>query len=110
MKEEIRKFIEPRSESLVWAGKKIIVRELDTAAELGNQPSSEDAAYWLLVRCVFYEDGGAVFADEDMPVLRSKKGRASSRKIAPLIGACNRVNGLDVEDEVKNSGAGPSAG
>lgn len=110
MKEEIRKFIEPRSEKLTWAGVKVVVSELDTAAELGAQPDAEDAAYWLLVRCTFYEDGTHVFADTDIPILRSKKGKASSRKIAPLLRAVNRVNGLDLEDEVKNSGAGPSAG
>lgn len=110
MKEEIRKFIEPRTETLTWAGQKIVVRELDTAAELGNQPDAEDAAYWLLVRCAFFEDDTPVFAESDIPLLRSKKGRVSTRKIAPLLRAVNRVNGLDLEDEVKNSGAGPGAG
>lgn len=110
MKEEIRKFIEPRSETIAWAGVKVVIRELDTAADLSAAPDPSDAAYWLLVRCAFYEDGTPVFAEADIEVLRSKKGKASTRKIAPLLRAVNRVNGLDLEDEVKNSVAGPGTG
>jgi len=87
-------------------GHTLIVRELETAADVAAFQDGADGAYKLLVRCTFFEDGSPAFADENIDAIK----HASKRKIVSLIAAVTRVNGFDIEENVKNSAAVPGSG
>jgi hypothetical protein len=109
MLQDILEFIKTREEVVAWAGRKVVVRELSAAADLGVDPEKGKAnpqeIYWrMVVRSVFTESGDPVFTDEDIPALRA----ASQRKLEDLLVAVNKVNGQDLAAEVKNSDAVPA--
>jgi hypothetical protein len=86
-------------------GHAVIVREPRTdedTTDLGEAP--EDSFYRFMVRCTYDEAGERVFTFDDIPFLKS----SGKIKLAPLVRAVNRMLG-SVEDEVKNSAAGPSS-
>jgi hypothetical protein len=100
MRSEIAEAIKPREEEILFAGHKLIVRELPSAADLSVE---EDAGYRLLVACTFEADGVTpAMTAEDIPALRA----GSRKKLAPLVEAVHRVNGFDGAGDVKKSDAG----
>lgn len=106
MRDQLLAFLAPREERITVEGESLIVREMGTAADAQAFRDGKDATYKFIVRCVFDAEGNPVFTDEDIPALK----RASKLKMAPIISAVNRVMGFDLEDDVKNSSAVPSAG
>jgi hypothetical protein len=104
MLEDIRAAIAPREERLELGGKTLVVKELACAADVAAFSEPEDMVYKLLVRCAFDESGALVFTDADIPMLKAGARRA----MLPLIEAVNRVNGFDLEANVKNSEAAPA--
>lgn len=106
MLDAIASALQAREEKLQFAGMDLIVRELQTAADVGAFRDGEDAQLKLVVRCVFLAENNApVFSDEDIPLLR-ESGR---KRFAPILEAVNRVNGLDLADNAKNSVAAPDS-
>lgn len=106
MRPEDLDFLNPREERVQWNGREIIVREMTTAAN--RSPFVERDHYELkfLIACCYEADGKPVFQPDDLQRLVS----SPLLKVEPLLGAMRRVMGLDPGEEVKNSGAGPSAG
>ena len=100
---ELAAALQAREERIEFAGTLLLVRELETAADVAAFQQSDDLQLKLVVRCVFDMQGAAVFTDEDIPALRA----AGRLKLAPLMAAVTRVNGFDTEAEAKNSGAAP---
>lgn len=105
MREELLKFFEPREEKVELAGQALVVRELSEDSDTEALRDGVDSLLKFVVRCTFDQAEQRVFTDDDIPALK----RAGAIRLAPLIQAVVRVNGF-VEDEIKNSGAGPSAG
>lgn len=103
MLKDIEEFLRLREERVKLGRRTVVVRELEVAKDLGVEPGSEDTVYALTVRCVFDEDGKPVFEMADVPKLKA----FSKRKFMVLYEAVQRVNGLDLEAEVKNSEAAP---
>lgn len=108
MLKDILDAIRTREEEIEFLGKVYVVRELSASATLGggSVPEGEDAetfAWWrMFVRSVFdKETGQQVFQDDDIAELM----KGSRFKLAKLLQACNRVNGLDEVDNAKNSSA-----
>lgn len=102
--EDILAEIKPREETVKLAGKQLVVREIPSATDLVSPDAVPGAPepYWqIIVRSVFNEAGEPVFTDADVPALKA----GSKGKLRPLFAAVNRVNGLDVEENAKNSDA-----
>lgn len=106
MDDDIKKFIECREERLTFAGKKLVVRELEMAAEYEAVRDKKDAIYMMMLKCVLNEDGSPFFSPDDIPTLK----RASQTKLLPIIQAVHRVMGEDAGEEIKNSDAAPAGG
>lgn len=106
MKPEDQEFLAGREERVKLGSRTVIVRELTSAIDLPLLAGDADASYRLLVRSVFEEGGEPTFTDADIPALKA----ASRRRVSRLLDATVRVNGLDVEEEEKNSVAAPSGG
>ena len=106
MKDEVLAALEPQEERVTIGQRKLVVREMISAADTEAFRDNVDMSWKLLVRCVFTEDGEQVFDDSDIPRLK-KSGKL---RLKPLSDAVLRVNGYDLGDAEKNSGAGPSAG
>lgn len=103
MYRDLAEFLRPREERLSFAGRTLVVRELESAADVASMADNVDLAYKLMVRCVFDEAGAPVFTEADVPALRS----GAKAKLLPLMEAVNRVNGFDTEGDSKNSAAAP---
>jgi len=104
MLKELEEFLKPQEERVKFGSLTVVVRELATLEDFTALGSSgADGVYLGLVRCVFTEKGEPVFAEADLPKLKA----SSKVKLLPLMQAMNRVNGLDIEGEVKNSEAAP---
>jgi hypothetical protein len=106
MRPEDEVFLTGREERIKLGDRFVIVRELHSAADLPQLANDQNAGYVLLVRSVFEENGEPTFTDDDIPKLRIK----SRRRLAPLLAATARVNGVDPETETKNSEAAPTGG
>lgn len=106
MRDAILKALAPDEEKFSFGGQTVLIREMDTAAEAEAMNEKPDAAYRMLVRCVFDEAGRPVFTDEDIPALK----KSSSRKLAQLLLKVTSLNGMAGREAVKNSAAGPAAG
>jgi hypothetical protein len=103
MRADILEAIKLREEPVKLAGSTLIVRELSSAADLGATKGDPDIFYRLMMACVFEEDGVTpAMTAEDIPALKA----GSRKKLAPLVLAVQRVNGLDAEDDAKKSEAG----
>lgn len=96
-----------REERVVVNGVTFIARELPTAADVAALRDGPDYSLKILVRCVFNEDGTPAFTDEDIPDIKEK---TSLFRMAPLVQAVHRANGMDSEAEVKNLEAAPISG
>ena len=94
-------FLKQREERIKLGGRALVVRELSSAGDTEPMRDGVDVAWKVLVRCTFLESGESAFSDEDIPALKA----SSASKLGVLINAVNRVNGLNVEEEVKNSEA-----
>lgn len=104
MLNDLAEFLQPREERLVFGKVKLVIKELDGSADNTVLREPEDRSWKLLVRCVFREDNGEpAFSDDDIPVLKKK----SPTVTAPLVVAVQRVNGMNLEEEAKNSDAAP---
>ena len=102
MLKELSEFLKLREERMDFGGVKVVVRELATAEDLADFADQGEALYALVVRCTFDEAGKKhMFVDADIPQLKT----GSKMKLMPLIEAVNRVNGQDLEGEIKNSEA-----
>lgn len=106
MLEALKVALAPREEKVELGGVALTVREMPSAASVEAMRDNKDLGYKLLVRCVFDAEGKLAFDDADIEALKM----SAKMKLAPLLAAVNRVNGLAVEDEAKNSDAGPGAG
>ena len=106
MHKSLKNFLAAREEPITVGDRRLVARELEAAADTAAFLDQEDLSYKLIVRCVFEEDGSPAFTDDDIQTLKS----GSRVKLQPLVDAVNRVNGLDVRAEAKNSDAGPGAG
>lgn len=104
MRDELLAALARREERVTIGGLKLVVREMENAADVAGFEDGADYGYKLVVRCVFDEAGAPVFTDDDISALKG----ASRVKFLPVIAAVNRVNGIDVEGEVKNSAAAPA--
>lgn len=104
MLQDIYDALKVREEKIQFAGREIVVRELDGAADVAAFEDDTDLKWKLLVRCAFDLDGKALFTDSDIHDLKA----ASRIKLRSLVEAVNRVNGFAVEDEAKNSAAAPA--
>ena len=91
--------IQPRQEQVVLGGHMLVVREMQSAADVGFMHDNEDLSYKLMVRCVFDEAGMPAFDEADIPALKA----GAKAKLLPLMEAVNRVNGFDAVAEAKNS-------
>lgn len=106
MREELLTFLARREERITLGGAPLIVRELTEEDDVAALADGVDTLFKYIVRSVFDEAGAPVFTDADIPRLK-QAGRVRLRELAAAVG---RVNGWLMEDEVKNSAAGPSAG
>ena len=106
MLEALKNALAPMEEKVSIGGVELVVREMPHAADVVALEDQTDLGYKILVRCVFDADGAPVFSDEDIPALKA----AGKLKLAPLMKACNKVNGLLVEEAAKNSEAAPAGG
>lgn len=106
MQNEILQALAAREEEVTIGGHKLLVREMQQAADVTGfkEADESNATYLMMVRCVFRADGTPAFTDADIPALRA----SSRKKFSELAKAVHRVNGLDNEQEVKNSSAAPS--
>lgn len=101
-----------------WGGD-VIVREMSArerdAFETailnrdGEEVTVENVRAHLAVRSVVDEQGNRIFGDDDAEALANQSGAALNRIYTK---ACrlSRLRKADVEELVKNSGTGPSAG
>lgn len=111
MLEAIREALKVQKEALDFCGRKVIVRELEAGeslpvGELASTPEEitkqQERGYMLMfVRCILWADGEEqgqrVFADEDIPELE----KSSKTRLAPLVAAVSRVNGIDAAANAK---------
>lgn len=104
MLNDILEAIRCKVEEIELAGHTLTVREMPEAASLGYTSTAEAVAdqdgsfYRMAVRCVFFKETGLpVFEDSDIPAIRE----ASKRRLAKLLAAVTRVNGLDGDDNAK---------
>ena len=104
MLKDLAEYLRPREERLAFAGRALVVRELESAADVAFMADNEDLSYKLLVRCVFDEAGAPVFTEADVVALKA----GAKAKLLPLMEAVNRVNGFDTAGDAKNSGAVPA--
>lgn len=100
---EIAEALKPREEVIEFAGRKLVARELASAAKLPQGGEDLDAGYRMMVACIYLEDGTPALEEADLPALKA----AGSKRIAPLMEAVMRVNGLDATGEAGKSEAGP---
>ncbi len=106
MRDELLQFFGPQEERLKILGEEVVVKTLpdETPVEVFQ---GEDVFWKIFVRCVFKPNGTPAFTDADIePVLK----KAKKMRIMPLVQLVQRVNAMDIEAEVKNSNAVPSAG
>lgn len=96
----------PQKEAVTFAGRAFFAHELDCAADVPSEGGAVEMSLRLIVLCVRDAEGRPAFTDDDLAALR----KASRRRIKPLIDAVMRVNGFNIEAEVKNSDAGPGSG
>lgn len=97
----------PREEVIELAGIRVLVRELESAAQSERMHDPGEAFYAGVVLCCLDPDTGErLFTEEDIPVLKSR----ARKGMKPLIEAVMRVNGYAAEIEEKNSGAAPAGG
>lgn len=101
MLEDLAEFLKPREERITFGKVPLVIMELDGSADNSALAAEEDRAWRILVRCVFREDGTPAFTDADIPKLKRKSPSVTQ----PLLTAVSRVNGISVEEEVKNSDA-----
>jgi len=106
MRDDLLQAIKPREETVKLGELTLVLRELQTASDVSEFKDDGDRAYKLLVLCAFHEDGTPAFSDDDIPALKA----ASKSKVGMLTGPLMRVNGFDIEENVKNSEADPSSG
>lgn len=104
MREDLKALLAPREERVTLGSLVLVVREMASAADVAGMQDNVDLTYKLVVRCTFDEAGAAVFTDADIPALKA----AGARQLMPLVAAVTRVNGFDVEADVKNSDAAPA--
>lgn len=104
MKEALLKFFEPREERVAMAGETYFVRTRPNDSD--PIKGGDDAIYQFTVRCTFDADGKLAFTDDDIPTLKAAPDVLKAR----LQRAVALVNGFDLAEEEKNSGAGPSSG
>lgn len=97
--EELLKALAAREETVVLAGRTLVVREMDVAADVTAFQDQADTVFKLITRCVFDADGKPVFQDSDIPALK----KSASRKLMPVVEAVMRVNGMDAADNEKKS-------
>lgn len=105
-KESLLAFLAPREERITFAGTALVVREINNETDAAAFVDSADSLYKFIVRCVLTEKGERVFTDDDIPALKAT-GRMRLKKLADPV---MRVMGLDVDNEIKNSDAGPTPG
>ncbi len=111
MLQEILDAIKCREETVDFLGRKVLVREINSAAPLGGTPEEEraleasgiaagDLVYWrVFVRAVLdAETQAPIFSLVNIPALEA----GSRSKLLSLVRAVNRTNGLDAEDNAKN--------
>jgi hypothetical protein len=96
-----------REERVVVDGVAFVARELSTAADMMALRDDPDYSLKILVRCIFMESGEPAFTDAD---IADMKEHTSIFKMAVLVQAVHRVNGMDAEAETKNSDAAPTGG
>lgn len=101
MLKDLLEVLRIREEQVELGGHKLVVRELQSAADVAALADNQDLGYKLLVRCVFDEAGAPAFTDDDIPALKA----GSKSRLAPLMAAVTRVNGFDSEANAKNSAA-----
>ena len=101
MLKEILDAIKRREETVVLGGVKLIVRELAQSSDLSGLQGSEDLSYRLVMLSTYTEDGALAFNEADLDAIKS----GARSKLTPLFLAAARVNGMVVEDNVKNSDA-----
>lgn len=115
MLKELQEALQPREEQITLGGKVLIVREVEEASIIGGIGKGDpDAFYHLMVACVYvgeeqpradgddkptYKAGELALSADDIPAIK----RSGRRALRPLAEAVARVNGLNVEAEVKNS-------
>jgi hypothetical protein len=104
MLEELFEYLKPREEKVTIGKHSFVVRELTGNVDMRVVADGSDVEWKTLVRCVFRESGEQAFSDDDIPRLKS----SGTAKIAPLRIAMHKVNGLELEPEVKNSDAAQS--
>ena len=97
-----------RSERVEIDGAVFVVKELPTAADLQALRDHADYGLKVVILCTFMEDGVTpAFSDAD---LADMKNETSVFGMSKLYSAVHKVNGMDREEEVKNSEAAPSGG
>jgi hypothetical protein len=107
MRADILEAIKPREEQVQFAGNTLLVRELASAAEIGAAEGDPDLFVKLMVACIFEADGTTpAMTAEDLPALKA----AGRGRLAPLVLAVRRVNGMDLEGDAKKSETGPGSG
>lgn len=104
MLKDIQEAIRCADEEIQLAGHTLIVREMPEASSLGYATTDDAISdpdggfYRMAVRCVFFKETGLpVFEDSDIPAIRG----ASKRRLAKLLAAVARVNGLDEDANAK---------
>lgn len=106
MREDLLKYLAPAEERFEFSGKAVILREMDTAAEVEAMNDQPDGAWRMFVRCVFDEAGNPVFNDNDIPALK----KSGTRKLSGIFAKVMALNGMDLKGLAKKSEAGPAAG
>jgi hypothetical protein len=116
MLKEIQDALARRKELIEFHGRKLLVVELENAADVAPEGTPKEDLFWhIMVACIYeaaetpekpgeYEMGPPALTAADVPALKGGSRRATR----PLAQAVERVNGLNAEDEAKNSAAAPA--
>lgn len=97
----------PREETVEVAGLKVLVREMESAAQSERLTDPGDAFYAGMVLCCFDpESGERLFTEADIPMLKTR----ARKGMKLLVEAVIRVNGYNADAEIKNSDAVPAGG
>jgi hypothetical protein len=100
MLDDLAELYKDREEKVKHGKAVLVVKQWDGSEKKWVFEDPDDIQWRLIERCVFRENGERAFTRKDVDKLRSKPLVSGQ-----LAAAVSRVNGLDLEQEAKNSEA-----
>jgi hypothetical protein len=100
MLEDLAELYKDREERVKHGRLTLVVRQWDGSDREWVFQDPSDVTWRLVERCVFRENGERAFDKNDVETMKKKPLIAG--QLVPVV---NRVNGMDLEEEAKNSDA-----